>query len=160
VTVGDPLLNKQIMELTDAEARSASEVRFWGQPAQCGPHGLPAHQQVGLDHAGLRPGWAARLAETGHPCRHSGRHRGHGEAPPNSGLSRVNGVCAGTVDAALWHRFPEAERLSTFERIGDRLPVGRAGKPEDIAEAYLYLTKTGFSTRETIVVDGGALQAP
>jgi NAD(P)-dependent dehydrogenase (short-subunit alcohol dehydrogenase family) len=31
VTVGDPLLNKQIMELTDDEARSAFEVRFWGQ---------------------------------------------------------------------------------------------------------------------------------
>jgi NAD(P)-dependent dehydrogenase (short-subunit alcohol dehydrogenase family) len=31
VTVGDPLLNKQIMELTDEEARSAFEVRFWGQ---------------------------------------------------------------------------------------------------------------------------------
>ena len=31
VTVGDALLNKQIMELTDDEARSAFEVRFWGQ---------------------------------------------------------------------------------------------------------------------------------
>src|SRR6267378_8013991 len=30
VTVGDPLLNKRIMELTDEEARSAFEVRFWG----------------------------------------------------------------------------------------------------------------------------------
>jgi NADP-dependent 3-hydroxy acid dehydrogenase YdfG len=28
VTVGDPLLSKQIMELTDEEARSAFEVRF------------------------------------------------------------------------------------------------------------------------------------
>src|ERR1700739_1588195 len=31
VTVGDPLLNRPIMELTDDEARSAFEVRFWGQ---------------------------------------------------------------------------------------------------------------------------------
>ena len=29
------------------------------------------------------------------------------------------------------------------------------GKPEDIGKAYLYLMKTGFSTGETIVVDGG-----
>ncbi|HEY2532050.1 MAG TPA: SDR family oxidoreductase [Xanthobacteraceae bacterium] len=50
--------------------------------------------------------------------------------------------------------------MATFERIGARLPVGRVGKPEDIAEAYLYLMKSGFSTGETIVVDGGALQAP
>ena len=31
VTVGDPLLHKPIMELTDDEARSAFEVRFWDQ---------------------------------------------------------------------------------------------------------------------------------
>jgi hypothetical protein len=29
-----------------------------------------------------------------------------------------------------------AETLATFERIGAHLPVGRVGKPEDIAEAY------------------------
>jgi NAD(P)-dependent dehydrogenase (short-subunit alcohol dehydrogenase family) len=73
---------------------------------------------------------------------------------------RVNRLCAGAVDTELWHRLPEAERLAMFERIGARLPVGRVGKPEDIAEAYLYLMKTGFSTGETIVVYGGALQAP
>jgi NAD(P)-dependent dehydrogenase (short-subunit alcohol dehydrogenase family) len=70
---------------------------------------------------------------------------------------RVNGVCAGAVDTELWRRLPKAE---TFARLGARLPVGRVGKPEDIAEAYLYLMKTGFSTGETIVLDGGALQAP
>jgi NAD(P)-dependent dehydrogenase (short-subunit alcohol dehydrogenase family) len=69
-------------------------------------------------------------------------------------------VCTGTIDMELWNRLSEAERLATFARIGARLPVGRVGKPEDIAEAYLYLMKTGFSTGETIVVDGGALQAP
>jgi NAD(P)-dependent dehydrogenase (short-subunit alcohol dehydrogenase family) len=68
---------------------------------------------------------------------------------------RVNGVCSRAVDTELWHRLPEAERLATFERIGARLPVGRVGEPEDIAEAYLYLMRTGFSTGETIVVDGG-----
>jgi NAD(P)-dependent dehydrogenase (short-subunit alcohol dehydrogenase family) len=47
-----------------------------------------------------------------------------------------------------------------FERIGARLPVGRIGRPEEIAEAYLYPTKTGFSTGETIVIEGGALRAP
>ena len=44
-------------------------------------------------------------------------------------------MCAGAVDTELWHRLPEEERLATFARIGARLPVGRVGKPEDIAEA-------------------------
>jgi NAD(P)-dependent dehydrogenase (short-subunit alcohol dehydrogenase family) len=47
-----------------------------------------------------------------------------------------------------------------FERIGARRQVGWDGNPEDIAEAYLYLMKTGFSTGETIVVHRGPLQAP
>ena len=59
-------------------------------------------------------------------------------------------MCASAVDTELWHRLPEAERLATFARIAARLPVGRVDKPEDIAEAYLYLMMTGFSTGETI----------
>jgi NAD(P)-dependent dehydrogenase (short-subunit alcohol dehydrogenase family) len=76
------------------------------------------------------------------------------------GPVRVNGVCAGVVETELWYRLPEAERKATFARIGAHLPVGRVGKPQDIAEAYLYLMRNGFSTGETIVVDGGALQSP
>ncbi|HKM74035.1 MAG TPA: hypothetical protein VJX94_28915 [Stellaceae bacterium] len=52
-----------------------------------------------------------------------------------------------------------ATRLATFARNGARLRLGRVGRLEDIAEAYLYPMKTGFSPGETIVVDGGALQA-
>jgi NAD(P)-dependent dehydrogenase (short-subunit alcohol dehydrogenase family) len=59
----------------------------------------------------------------------------------------VNGVCAGAVDAELWHRLPEAERLAMFERIGGRLPLGRVGKPEDIAEAYLLSDEDGLQRR-------------
>jgi hypothetical protein len=80
---------------------------------------------------------------------------------------RVNGVCTGAVDTELWHRLAEAERLATFARIGARLPVGRAGRQAcgyrrslPVFEAYLYLMKTGSSAGETIVVNGGALQAP
>ncbi|WP_323040483.1 SDR family oxidoreductase [Gemmobacter sp.] len=34
-------------------------------------------------------------------------------------------------------------------------PVGRVGRPEDIAEAVLYLASAGFVTGQTLVVDGG-----
>ena len=37
VTVGDPLLNKQILDLTDEEARSAFEVRFWVSSTRFAP---------------------------------------------------------------------------------------------------------------------------
>lgn len=62
-------------------------------------------------------------------------------------------MCASAVDTELWHQLPETERLATFERFGARLR-------QDISEAYLYLMKAGFSGGETIVIDGGAPQAP
>jgi NAD(P)-dependent dehydrogenase (short-subunit alcohol dehydrogenase family) len=160
VTVGDPLLSKQIMELTDEEARSAFEVRFWGQfnaVRSAYPH---------ISKSGsitLVSGLAGQRASPGRGI-YAGVLGGIEGMVKSFAAElrpvRVNGVRAGAVDTELWHRSPEAERLAAFERIGARLPVGRVGKPEDIAEAYLYLMKTGFSTGETIVVDGGALQAP
>ncbi|GHB21667.1 oxidoreductase [Pseudovibrio japonicus] len=34
-------------------------------------------------------------------------------------------------------------------------PVGRVGRPEDIAEAVLYLSGAGFMTGQTLTIDGG-----
>ncbi len=160
VTVDDALLSTQIMALTDEEARSAFEVRFWGRfntVRAAYPH---------ISRSGsitLVSGLAGQRASPGRGI-YAGVLGGIEGMVKSFAAElrpvRVNGVCAGAVDTELWHRLSETERLATFERIGARLPVGRVGKPENIAEAYLYLMKTGFSTGETIVVDGGALQAP
>ncbi len=37
-------------------------------------------------------------------------------------------------------------------------PAGRAGTPDDIAEAVLYLADAGFVTGQTLVVDGGMVR--
>ncbi|HEX3412659.1 MAG TPA: SDR family oxidoreductase [Stellaceae bacterium] len=160
ITVGDPLLSKQIMELTDEEARSAFEVRFWGQ-FNAVRAAYPHIRKTGS--ITLVSGLAGQRASPGRGI--CAGVLGGVEGMVKSFAAelrplRINGVCAGAVDTELWHRLPEAERQATFDRIGARLPVGRVGKPEDIAEAYLYLMKTGFSTGETVVIDGGALQAP
>jgi len=34
-------------------------------------------------------------------------------------------------------------------------PVGRVGRPEDIADAVLYLERAGFTTGQVLVIDGG-----
>lgn len=34
-------------------------------------------------------------------------------------------------------------------------PAGRAGRPDDIADAVLYLSRAGFVTGQTLVIDGG-----
>jgi NAD(P)-dependent dehydrogenase (short-subunit alcohol dehydrogenase family) len=69
---------------------------------------------------------------------------------------RVNAVCPGVIDT------PMVERLVAGRpRIADRLiavePIGRKGKPEEIAEAALWLCsdKASFVTGCAMAVDGG-----
>jgi NAD(P)-dependent dehydrogenase (short-subunit alcohol dehydrogenase family) len=50
----------------------------------------------------------------------------------------------------------EEDRAAMSGHIGQTLPVGRAGEPHDLAQAYLYLMHEGFSTGQVITVDGGA----
>jgi NAD(P)-dependent dehydrogenase (short-subunit alcohol dehydrogenase family) len=49
------------------------------------------------------------------------------------------------------------EREYLYESVGKALPVGRVGEPYDIAQAYLFLMQEGFSTGQTVVVDGGTV---
>lgn len=70
---------------------------------------------------------------------------------------RVNSVSPGVVRTNLWQNMNTAERENFYESVGNRLPVGRVGEPEDIARAYLFLMQEEFATGQTIVVDGGAV---
>ena len=36
-----------------------------------------------------------------------------------------------------------------------RLPIPRIGVPAEVAEAYLYLMKAGYTTGQVLLVDGG-----
>ncbi|MCU1226385.1 MAG: short-chain dehydrogenase/reductase [Edaphobacter sp.] len=72
---------------------------------------------------------------------------------------RVNAVCAGVVRTALWSGMDEAARDAMYAQLAGTLPLGRVGEADDIAEAYLYLMKSDFSTGQIIVVDGGAVIA-
>jgi NAD(P)-dependent dehydrogenase (short-subunit alcohol dehydrogenase family) len=50
-----------------------------------------------------------------------------------------------------------AEREQLFKSLGKRLPVGRVGEADDVAQAYLFLMQEGFGTGQTVVVDGGTV---
>jgi NAD(P)-dependent dehydrogenase (short-subunit alcohol dehydrogenase family) len=36
-----------------------------------------------------------------------------------------------------------------------RLPIARIGEPAEVAEAYLYLMRAGYTTGQVLLVDGG-----
>ncbi|MFD9006923.1 SDR family oxidoreductase [Streptomyces sp. NPDC059582] len=70
---------------------------------------------------------------------------------------RVNTVAPGVVRTDLWRELPGSERDALYRSAAESLPLGRVAEPEDIAEAYLYLMRSGFSTGSVVLVDGGTV---
>jgi NAD(P)-dependent dehydrogenase (short-subunit alcohol dehydrogenase family) len=68
---------------------------------------------------------------------------------------RVNGVAPGVVDTPWWDFLPADRRTAVFADYAARTPVGRIGRPEDVADASAFLIGNGFVNGETIVCDGG-----
>ncbi len=62
---------------------------------------------------------------------------------------RVNGVAPGLI---LPSRGMEPE---AWERLTERVPLKRGGKPEEIAQTVAFLVHNEYITGQTIVVDGG-----
>lgn len=69
--------------------------------------------------------------------------------------TRVNAVVPGVVDTPWWSRVPDAARKELFEQLASEVPVGRVGKPEDIASAILFVTTNTFATGTILDCDGG-----
>lgn len=68
---------------------------------------------------------------------------------------RVNALCPGPIETEHVRRFftDEADRALRLERV----PLGRFGRPEDVAELALFLVSDAASwlTGQAIVLDGG-----
>jgi NAD(P)-dependent dehydrogenase (short-subunit alcohol dehydrogenase family) len=68
---------------------------------------------------------------------------------------RVNGVSPGVVDTPWWDFLPPEQRQAVFADYAGKTPVGRVGKPDDIAQAVAFLISNGFMSGHVIVCDGG-----
>ena len=80
-------------------------------------------------------------------------------APPRPGLKAlrlapegvsVNAIAPGLIDTEMGAPLIAAG-------VGARIPVGRVGTGDDIAEAVLFLVADAFVTGQTLAVNGGAL---
>ena len=69
---------------------------------------------------------------------------------------RVNVVCPGYVDTPLIRRF-SAPHPEEYAQTIERHPIGRVGRPEEIAEVVVWLCSdaASFVTGHTMVADGG-----
>ncbi|MET3630700.1 SDR family oxidoreductase [Burkholderia sp. 572] len=68
---------------------------------------------------------------------------------------RVNTVSPGLIAIPLWSKIDAEARDRMYEGAAARLPAGRVGQPEDVANAVLYLASTPYATGSTVLVDGG-----
>lgn len=68
---------------------------------------------------------------------------------------RFNVVAPGMCDTGFLRRFLGAQADAIISHVAASLPVKRIGTPEEVAQAYLYLMKTGYITGETLHIDGG-----
>ena len=68
---------------------------------------------------------------------------------------RANAIRPGWIETGPWQK--EGKRSHPEHRPKDREqhPVGRIGRPEDIAEAVAYLHAAGFVTGQHLNIDGG-----
>jgi NAD(P)-dependent dehydrogenase (short-subunit alcohol dehydrogenase family) len=71
---------------------------------------------------------------------------------------RINAVCPGLIMTPMIDKMIE-DKPDILDIFTAAVPMGRAGKPEEVASAVLYLcsSQAGFITGQGLVIDGGTL---
>ncbi|MGO6850982.1 SDR family oxidoreductase [Rhizobium leguminosarum] len=68
---------------------------------------------------------------------------------------RINAVSPGWVDTPIWSFVAGDAKQATLDAMAQRLPAGRVGQPDDIADAIRFLIGNGFTTGTILHVEGG-----
>jgi NAD(P)-dependent dehydrogenase (short-subunit alcohol dehydrogenase family) len=68
---------------------------------------------------------------------------------------RTNAVCPGFIQTPLSQSIYDPDAIAAYAR--DKIPMQRAGKPEEVAAAYAFLAsdEASFINGEGLVIDGG-----
>jgi NAD(P)-dependent dehydrogenase (short-subunit alcohol dehydrogenase family) len=156
VTAGGRVLPSSFADTPTSIARSVLDGKFWVQynVAKHGARHISPAGSITL-FSGLfsqRPssGFAALAANNG-AIEALGRALAVELAP-----IRVNVISPGLVDTPIYDQMPEEQRKSMFAAAANALPVGRVGRPEDVAQTIIYLMQNGYTTGCVLDVNGGA----
>ncbi|MGA7922290.1 MAG: SDR family oxidoreductase [Candidatus Acidiferrales bacterium] len=158
-TAGDTLQLNDLVATDLNHARHAFELRYWAALAAvkyASPHirkGGSIVLTTGIASERPRKGWTLAASVCGAIVSLT-RALAVELAP-----IRVNAVSPGVVRTNLWKNMQEQERDGMYESVGKTLLVGRVGEASEIARAYLFLIQEGYSTGQTVVVDGGRVLA-
>jgi NAD(P)-dependent dehydrogenase (short-subunit alcohol dehydrogenase family) len=145
----------KFLEIQTAALESAFKTKFWGY-FYCAKYAVPYLRENGSILFTM--GGAARSAIPGTA----------GVAAVNGAIMcmaftlakelapiRVNILSPGLVDTPAYNWMSEEEKQGFFKRMSGNTPVGRVGKPDEIAEAAYYLLTNRYTTGAVLDVDGG-----
>lgn len=73
---------------------------------------------------------------------------------------RINAVCPAVIETSMSERLFGAPNV--HEAVIRHHPIGRLGKPQEIAEAVLWMCsdRASFMTGQSLVLDGGSMAGP
>ncbi|MBM0275782.1 SDR family oxidoreductase [Micromonospora tarensis] len=158
-TAGEPLALMSVDALDLTAARTAFDLRYFGALSAVNA-ALPLLRPggsitltTGTANHRPNPGWSVAASITG-AIDALVRSLAVELAP-----IRVNAVSAGVIRSPLWDALPEDTREQMYAQLGDSLPLGRVGEPEEVAEAFAYLLRSTYATGTIVTVDGGTLLA-
>jgi NAD(P)-dependent dehydrogenase (short-subunit alcohol dehydrogenase family) len=146
---------RPIAETNFQDAEALFAVRFWGALAAI-KHATP--RMSGQGSITLTNGMIAHRPRKGTPISTAMagaiEHLTQGLAVDLAPI-RVNAVCPAAIRTDVWNSIPAEQREARLAEMTRRQPVARVGEPEEVAEAYLYLMRGGYTTGQVLRVDGG-----
>ncbi len=72
---------------------------------------------------------------------------------------RVNVIRPGIIDTPLLDRMSGGNRQAVLDMMAKNVPIGRAGQPEEVADALVFLMTNEYMNGSILTIDGGVGQA-
>ncbi|WP_238846714.1 SDR family oxidoreductase [Nocardia arthritidis] len=142
-----------ITELDPETARKTLDAKLIG-PALLGKHARLAPGGSLTFTSGIaayRPGPGSSIVAAANGALESLAYALSVELAP----TRVNVVSPGWIDTPIWDTIAGSAKSERHQQLATRLPVGRIGKPAEIAQAITALMDNPFITGTVLHVDGG-----
>jgi len=154
--------NGTVLEMSDKDLQFAFDLNVWAQIRAIKavlPQMLERRDGCIINMATVASSWTAvpnRAAYSISKAAVIGLTKSMAADYTAKGI-RVNAIAPGTVDSPSLHERWKAtgDEEAARKAFIARQPIGRIGRPEEVAELALYLATATYTTGQVLVIDGG-----